>query len=127
VIVPGQGPITDRRGVERLRDYWVALEAEARERHAAGLGPAEAARLFAISDSQHDDFPIRKIEDHPIVTDSVPESPDPRIGQFPRRCQRIRRQVPQPHQDPPPQRRIQAVEISPGSAGEDDVSHQADR
>ncbi|MCP3963262.1 MAG: MBL fold metallo-hydrolase [bacterium] len=44
VIVPGHGPITDRRGVQRLKDYFVELEREARRRFEAGMGPVEAAR-----------------------------------------------------------------------------------
>ncbi len=44
VIVPGHGPITDRHGVERLRDYFVALQAQVERRFEAGVGPVEAAR-----------------------------------------------------------------------------------
>ncbi len=44
VIVPGHGPITDRHGVERLKAYFVELEAEVKQRFEAGLDPVEAAR-----------------------------------------------------------------------------------
>ena len=44
VIVPGHGPITDKRGVARLRDYFVALQAAVKQRFDAGMGPVEAAR-----------------------------------------------------------------------------------
>ncbi len=44
VIVPGHGPITDRQGVARLKDYFVALQAQVKRRFEAGVGPVEAAR-----------------------------------------------------------------------------------
>ncbi len=44
VIVPGHGPITDAKGVARLRDYFVELSARVKECFEAGLGPVEAAR-----------------------------------------------------------------------------------
>ncbi len=44
VIVPGHGPITDLGGVARLKDYFVALSAEAKKRFEAGMDPVEAAR-----------------------------------------------------------------------------------
>ncbi len=49
-IVPGHGPITDKKGVERLRDYLVYIAAEARKRFEAGLGPTEAAMDIALDD-----------------------------------------------------------------------------
>lgn len=42
-IVPGHGPITDKRGVARLKSYWEYLLSEVSQRHAAGLTPLEAA------------------------------------------------------------------------------------
>ncbi len=44
VIVPGHGPMTDKHGVGRLKDYFVALSAEVEKRFEAGMGPFEAAR-----------------------------------------------------------------------------------
>ncbi len=44
VIVPGHGPITDKHGVARLKDYFVALSTEVEKRFEAGMGPACAAR-----------------------------------------------------------------------------------
>ncbi len=44
VIVPGHGPITDKHGAARLKDYFVALSAEVEKRFEAGMGPVEAAR-----------------------------------------------------------------------------------
>ena len=49
-IVPGHGPITDKAGVQAVRDYLVYIEAEARKRHAAGMGVMEAARDIAFDD-----------------------------------------------------------------------------
>ncbi len=44
VIVPGHGPITDKDGVKRLKDYFVELSTEVERRFEAGIGPVEAAR-----------------------------------------------------------------------------------
>ncbi len=44
VIVPGHGPLTDADGVRNLADYLRFITAEATERHAGGMGAAEAAR-----------------------------------------------------------------------------------
>ena len=44
VIVPGHGPITDLDGVRRLKEYFLALQAEVEKRFEAGMGPVEAAR-----------------------------------------------------------------------------------
>ena len=43
VIVPGHGPLTDAHGVREVRDYWVRLQADAREAQRAGLSPEAAA------------------------------------------------------------------------------------
>lgn len=43
-IVPGHGPITDRRGVEAMKAYLVYVRDEARARFEAGMPAAEAAR-----------------------------------------------------------------------------------
>ena len=48
VIVPGHGPITDRRGVARLRDYFTTLKAEVQKRFDAGLDAVEAARDITL-------------------------------------------------------------------------------
>jgi len=49
-IVPGHGPITDKSGVAAVRGYLVYVEAEARKRHAAGMGVMEAAQDIALDD-----------------------------------------------------------------------------
>lgn len=42
-VVPGHGPVTDKRAAVELRDYFVHLDREARQRYDAGLEPMEAA------------------------------------------------------------------------------------
>jgi glyoxylase-like metal-dependent hydrolase (beta-lactamase superfamily II) len=49
-IVPGHGPITDKAGVTRVRDYLVYVRDEARRRFDAGLSVDEAARDIALGD-----------------------------------------------------------------------------
>jgi glyoxylase-like metal-dependent hydrolase (beta-lactamase superfamily II) len=49
-VVPGHGPISDKRAVIRLRDYFEYLSREARVRFDAGLSPLEAARDISFSD-----------------------------------------------------------------------------
>ena len=49
-IVPGHGPLTDARGVARVRDYLAYVRDEARKRYDAGLGTFEAARSIALDD-----------------------------------------------------------------------------
>jgi cyclase len=48
VIVPGHGPLADKAAVRELRDYLLYVEAEARERHARGMTPLQAARDIAL-------------------------------------------------------------------------------
>ncbi len=43
VVVPGHGPITDRRGVDAMRAYFAWLTREARARFDAGMAAGEAA------------------------------------------------------------------------------------
>ncbi len=47
-IVPGHGPLTDKAGVRRLREYLEYLQTEARARYDAGMGAFEAARDIAL-------------------------------------------------------------------------------
>ena len=49
VIVPGHGPLTDRAGVQQVRDYWDYLAQAARKRFERGLGATAAAREIADS------------------------------------------------------------------------------
>jgi cyclase len=49
-IVPGHGPVTDKKGVERVRNYLVYIRDEAKKRFDAGIGAFEAARSIALDD-----------------------------------------------------------------------------
>ena len=50
VIVPGHGPITDKRGVKAVRDYLVYVRDEAKARFDAGLSVYDAAMDIALAD-----------------------------------------------------------------------------
>ena len=50
IIVPGHGPVTDKRGVRRVRDYLAYIRDEARKRFDSGMGALEAARSIAFDD-----------------------------------------------------------------------------
>ena len=49
-IVPGHGPVTDKNGVQRVKDYLDYIHGEARARYDSGLGALEAARSIALDD-----------------------------------------------------------------------------
>lgn len=49
-IVPGHGPIIDKRGVEPLKEYLLYIEREARKRYDAGLDVMEAVADIALDD-----------------------------------------------------------------------------
>jgi glyoxylase-like metal-dependent hydrolase (beta-lactamase superfamily II) len=49
-IVPGHGPLTDKNGVRRLRDYLEYIAREARRRYDAGMPMFEAAQDIALDD-----------------------------------------------------------------------------
>jgi hypothetical protein len=50
VVVPGHGPITDRRGAAAVRGYLEYVRDEARKRYDAGLEAFEAAKDIALGD-----------------------------------------------------------------------------
>jgi glyoxylase-like metal-dependent hydrolase (beta-lactamase superfamily II) len=50
VVVPGNGPVTDKSGARRVREYLCYVRDEARQRYDAGLAAAEAARDIALGD-----------------------------------------------------------------------------
>jgi len=50
VVVPGHGPITDKSGARRVREYLGYVRDEARKRFDAGLSAGEAARDIALGD-----------------------------------------------------------------------------
>ena len=48
--MPGHGPVTDKAGVARVRDYLTYIRDEAKARFEAGMGAFEAARSIALDD-----------------------------------------------------------------------------
>jgi hypothetical protein len=49
-VVPGHGPITDKRGVQAVRDYLTYVRDEARKRFDAGMPAEEAALDISLTD-----------------------------------------------------------------------------
>ena len=49
-VVPGHGPITDKRGIEAMRGYLVYVAEQARLRFDAGMGVMEAALDISLAD-----------------------------------------------------------------------------
>ncbi|MET0339947.1 MAG: MBL fold metallo-hydrolase [Polyangiales bacterium] len=49
-IVPGHGPVTDARGVQRVHDYLRYIDVEARKRYDAGMSAEDAALDIALGD-----------------------------------------------------------------------------
>ncbi len=49
-VVPGHGPVTDKRGVMAVRDYLIYIRDEARKRFDAGMPPDEAAVDISLTD-----------------------------------------------------------------------------
>ena len=47
-VVPGHGPITDKRGVQAMKDYLLYIKQEARKRFDAGMPAFAAARDIAL-------------------------------------------------------------------------------
>lgn len=47
-IVPGHGPMADKAAVREVRDYLRYVDEEARERHARGMTPLQAAKDIAL-------------------------------------------------------------------------------
>ena len=50
MIVPGHGPVTDKRGVARVREYLGYIRSEAKKRYDSGMGALEAARDISFAD-----------------------------------------------------------------------------
>ncbi len=49
-VVPGHGPVTDKRGVERVREYLVYIRDEARKRFDAGMSASDAAKDISTAE-----------------------------------------------------------------------------
>ncbi|MBV9332255.1 MAG: MBL fold metallo-hydrolase [Alphaproteobacteria bacterium] len=52
-IVPGHGPLTDKAGVARVRQYLCYIRDQAKARFEAGMAAFEAARSIALDDYQN--------------------------------------------------------------------------
>lgn len=50
IIVPGHGPITDKRGVRAVKSYLEYISHEARQRYDAGMSASDAAHDIALGD-----------------------------------------------------------------------------
>jgi glyoxylase-like metal-dependent hydrolase (beta-lactamase superfamily II) len=48
IIVPGHGPVTDKKGVRANREYLTFVEAQAKARHATGMDSWEAAQDISL-------------------------------------------------------------------------------
>ncbi len=49
-IVPGHGPITDKEGVKLVRDYWVFLDQQIKDKYDQGKTAQQAAEEVVLSD-----------------------------------------------------------------------------
>jgi len=49
-VVPGHGPVTDKKGVKRVQDYLAYITREAKARYDSGMGASEAARSISFDD-----------------------------------------------------------------------------
>jgi glyoxylase-like metal-dependent hydrolase (beta-lactamase superfamily II) len=50
VIVPGHGPVVDKAAVHQVREYWVYVTAQVRQRYEAGMPAREAAQDIALGE-----------------------------------------------------------------------------
>ena len=50
VIVPGHGPVTDKAGARKMRDYLAYVEAQTRARHATGMRSWDIAQDIALGE-----------------------------------------------------------------------------
>jgi len=50
VVVPGHGPVTDKKGVAAMRDYLIYIDTEARKRFDAGMSAEDAAFDISVAD-----------------------------------------------------------------------------
>jgi cyclase len=50
VILPGHGPVVDKAAVQKVKDYWVYVTAEARKRYEAGMPAREAAADIVLGE-----------------------------------------------------------------------------
>ena len=73
VIVPGHGPVIDKRGPEMVRDYLAFVQREATERNQAGMSAAEAARDIDLGEfAEWTDSERLAVNVHAVYSDLDP-------------------------------------------------------
>jgi glyoxylase-like metal-dependent hydrolase (beta-lactamase superfamily II) len=82
VVVPGHGPLTDLAGVREVGDYLRFVQAEATQRHAAGMAPDEASREIdlAVNGTRFGSWTDRErlvVTVHSIWRELEPDRPAP--------------------------------------------------
>jgi len=93
IVVPGHGPITDRRGAAAVREYLAYLSAEARARYDAGMSAMEAARDIALSDySSWGDAERIVVNVHTLFREFSGDPSEPEIAELFGEMARIRRE-----------------------------------
>ena len=75
-VVPGHGPITDKRGVIAVREYLEYVTSEARARYDAGMDPLEAAMQAVHVHGRAGDLAAAAMGEAPMIaTDLVANLP----------------------------------------------------
>jgi len=77
VIVPGHGPLADKKAIRELRSYFEYIEAEARKRFEAGMSALEAARDIALDRYASWGDPERMVVNVDAVYRELSESTEP--------------------------------------------------
>lgn len=83
VVVPGHGPVTDKAGVARVRDYLSYVLAEAGERLEAGMDAFDAAREIAAEMGARRELGFDSLNEFGRISvnvDAVYRSRDPRYS-----------------------------------------------
>ena len=83
VIVPGHGPVVDRRGPAMVRDYLTFVQREAAERHSAGMPATEAARDIELGEFREwTDSERLAVNVHAVYADLDPAYTPPDLMQL---------------------------------------------
>ena len=83
VVVPGHGPVVDRRGPEMVRDYLTFVQREAAERHADGMTASEAARDIELGHfGEWTDSERLAVNVHAVYADLDPTYTQPPLPQL---------------------------------------------
>ncbi len=79
-IVPGHGPMTDKRGVRAVREYLAFIDSEARARFDAGLSACEAAKDIALGEyANWGDAERLAVNVHGLYREYDPSLPTPDV------------------------------------------------